>query len=80
MIYNFVLRNTILVYDMPIVFRKDLVKQFLLVGLSNSRAVICIYFRQLNASTPEQGEAVFATLFKNEKRAPSKFLEEVGNI
>lgn len=28
---NFVLRNTILVYDMPIVFTQDLVKQFLIV-------------------------------------------------
>jgi hypothetical protein len=53
---NSVLRNTILVYDMPIVFTKDLVKQFLGVGLSNPGAVIWIYFRQINANSPEQEE------------------------
>jgi hypothetical protein len=53
---NFVLRNTILVYDMPIVFPKDLVKQFLVAGLSNQYAVIWIYFRQLIAMTHEEEE------------------------
>jgi len=40
---------------MPIIFTKDLVKQFLVVGLCNPRAVIYIYFSQLNANTHEQG-------------------------
>jgi len=37
---NSVLRNTILVYDMPIIFTKDLVKQFLTAGLRNLNAAI----------------------------------------
>ena len=51
---NSVLRNTILVSDMPIISTKDLVKQFLLAGQSNQGAVIWIYFRQLNARIDER--------------------------
>jgi hypothetical protein len=41
---------------MPIVFTKDLVKQFLVAGLSNPGAVIWIYFGQINAMTHEEAE------------------------
>jgi hypothetical protein len=53
---NSVLRNTILVSDMPIIFTKELVKQFLIAGLSNQGAVIWIYFKQFNAMTQEEEE------------------------
>jgi hypothetical protein len=41
---------------MAIIFTKDLVKQFLVAGLSSPGAVIWIYFRQINANSPEQEE------------------------
>jgi hypothetical protein len=41
---------------MPIVFTKDLVKQFLVVDLRNQCAVIWIYFRQLDTMTHEEAQ------------------------
>ena len=61
---NSVLRNTILASDMAIIFAKDLVKQFLVVGLSNPGVVIWIYFRQINANSPEQEEWCICNLIR----------------
>jgi hypothetical protein len=49
---------------MPIVFKKDLVKQFLVAGLSSPGAVVLIYFRQINANSPEHEEWCICNLIR----------------